>query len=155
MGILGCVAVAGKMLAASKHATASQPLDNPPARRRNLIGVGAKGAIADDRVAGIGKNVQHRSEVEIDPDRGKLSRCCQTHLVSKVPAARASDRGGGRQVRERFGQAMHAAALLIDGDERGKIRVPALPERAAEEIYLLRIMQVMRKKNDAAGVAGG
>ena len=113
------VAVAGEVLGGGQHPGVLEPLDEGQAVAGDELGVGAEAAQADDRVLGVGVDVEHRGEVHVGAG--------VAGLLADGPGHAAGERGvvGGAE-RHRPREAGHAgdtegvegAALLVNEDEQ-------------------------------------
>ncbi len=69
MRIFACIAMAGKMFAARDNAAVAQAAHPGAAHGARRLRVGAKGALAYNRIFLVGIHVQYRREIQIDADK--------------------------------------------------------------------------------------
>ncbi len=145
---VGCgVAVSGKVLAARDEADGA---NRPKSRERGGGGAfrrRAVGAIADDGIGRIARDVEHGCEGEVDAERGELARHGRRDRAYR-PEAGSGDGRGGRKMREGRRQTVHASAFVIDGDERREARIEGV-QRAHERAHGFRIGGVGAEERDA------
>ena len=113
-------------MAGEVFATGEDPRRVEPAREgeraaRDGGGVVAEGAITDDRICGVGVDVEDRREIDIEPERAQLVADRTADLLCGLGVERCREAvvrhhrrppGGGRP------HALDEAALLIDRDQR-------------------------------------
>ena len=144
------VAVSGKVLAAREHVGPLQAAHERDAGAHHGARVGAERAIADDRVFGLRVDVEDRREVEVEADGAELGpdRGRRRHHQVEVAERRELAHRGKSERRRR--QAHHAAAFLIDADERRQIARGRLEQRGAEIGRLGHAGQVALEEDRAA-----
>ena len=103
MRIFVGVAMARKMFAARNDAAFAQPLRPRQADLDDLLRLGAKGAVADDRVRRIRVDVQDRSEIEIDADQFEFFSGGTAKAAGEIGTALLANPSGGGKMSERFG----------------------------------------------------
>ena len=151
MGIGARVAVPREVLAARGNPLRlERPHDRGPEARHVLGGLSQR-AIADDRVPGIGVNVEHGGVVERDPHGLQLGRERPGEPLGQRDLAAAPEGNHRRPHGERRFQARDAPAFLIDTDPERDL--PGERLRFPRELGdLLRAFHVAREQNDAAQV---
>src|SRR5215831_3900010 len=131
VGISIGIAMAGEMFPAGNNSRISRPLDPTFAECNNLMGVCAKGTIADHGILGIGVYVKNGSEVDVDPRQAELDGSCVARLVSEARIAPFADARSEGKMGERRRQPVGGAAFLVNGNKRRRIR-KNFPQRAAK-----------------------
>ena len=143
------VAVSGKVLAARRDPFGLQRADDGAAEPRDLFGIVRQGAIADDRIPGIGVDVEHRRVVERDADRLQLRGQRPGEPLGQADVAAPAEARHRRPLGERRLQPRDAAAFLIDAHPERQIRHE--PGRLVAQLrHLLRLCDVPREENHAA-----
>ena len=142
------VAVAGKVLAAGRHAVGLQCPDNHGPQPRHLIRALRQRPVADHRVLKVRVNVEHRRKVEGDADRRQLGRERRREPLGQRLVAATTQRRHGRPFGKRRAEPRDAPTLLVDAHPRG----PFAPERVGivrQLGYLFGRLDVAGEKNDA------
>ena len=111
----GRATVAGEVLGHGHDAAALHALDVGRAETRHQRRVGAVGAIADDRVVGVGEHVEHRREVHVEAHPGQLTSLRGAALAGlQVTRVLAAEGLVGARVVD-VGDGLDRSALLVDG----------------------------------------
>ena len=145
----GRVAVARKVFSARGDAFSLQRTDDRRAETGDVFRVVGERAIANDRVLRVGLDVEHRCVVEREADRFELGRERAREPFRQPTVAAPAQRRHRRPLGKRRLQSGHAAAFLVDGDPRRKVRRQA---RSLEAHLgdLLRLADIAREEDDAA-----
>ena len=150
----GHVPMSGKVLADAGHPSGVQPVEESRGEMRDGIGVAMEGPVADHG-AGAVVEIEHRREAEVDAMGAQLAGQHEAqprrlargagHVALPELAQRAHRRYRGEAVAE----ALHAAALVIDGDEQ--LRRAQRADLGRQRLQLRRGLEVPREQYDAAG----
>ena len=148
------VPVAGKVLAAATHARQQQPVQQRARQLGDDLRARVQGAIANHRAAAP-VHIQHGREGQINAagaqlgrqhiaaSRGRAQRP-QRPALGRIP--QAAQAAHGRQAgKAPLAQALHAPALVIDGNQR--IR-PRRPYVCGERAHLRAALPVAAKQDD-------
>ena len=103
-------------LRARCHAAALQPLDERRPEPRVQARVAAERPAAE-KARGRGRGVEHRREVEVDPELIQIRRRCAAFRLGFEHASLATHRRG-RLIGRSRGQPFHGAAFLVDRDQQ-------------------------------------
>lgn len=119
VGVHGGGAVPREVLAAHADAGAAHPAGERDAVAGDDVGRGAEGPYPDDGVLGLGDDVEHGPEEQVDTGGGEHA-AQRTARVQRDGAARQDAEGRGPGQRRTVGrlQPGHVAALLVDGDHQ-------------------------------------
>ena len=147
------VAVAGKVLAAALHARQQQAVQQAFGQLGRRLRLRVQGAVANHGAAAP-VQIKHRGERKINAAGAQLGG---EHVAAGsgggqrlqgVFLPQAAQGAHGRQRREApFAKALHAAAFVVDGNER--IR-PDGADGRRQRRNLLAALPVAREQNDAA-----
>ncbi|MEM6750724.1 MAG: hypothetical protein AAF612_09665 [Planctomycetota bacterium] len=108
------VAVAREVLGARRDALLLHAPDQGRAQLGHAVRVGAERAVADHRVRGVGVQVEHRGEVQVEAGGPQLAPDQTAQGASPLGVAQAAELTHRRRRRKPPGQTHHAAALLVD-----------------------------------------
>ena len=144
--------MAGKVLDGGQHA-------GGPVRADELLRIGhhprriavvAPRLQADGGVPRIDVEIDHRAEIDVDMRRRKLLRGAEVERIGLAERLLPhAPRRGQRLEALAAGQALDAAALLVDGDERRRSAARA-DERRGERAELRRAPDVVGEEDHAA-----
>ena len=115
-------AVPREVLAHRRHAGAPRAPHPGPPQGRDLLGGAPEGAVADDAGAAAAE-VEHGGEGQVHVEGAQLRRHQPAQALGglqrrpAVPVPQAAEGGCGRKPREAGAEALHAPALLVDGDQ--------------------------------------
>ena len=148
-------AVTGEVLAAREHARLREPAREGEREPRDGLRRGAECAVADHAVPRVRPHVEHRGEVEVDPDRAELASHRATDRDGELGVPPLGDRGHrGKVCERRMGQAVDPAAFVVErhkGRHAGAGRVDVGDEPAK----LLRRADVPLEEDHPAGTLLG
>ena len=149
MGVDDDRPVTGEVLSGRRHASLREAVHESPRQDRYDLGRAMKRSVADD-FAYAPVKVQHGGETEIYADRPQFRRHKPAeNLRRPAPVIRieiilSPDQMRGRQCREAVTESLHAAALVVHGDEQRRPphrvdldgqapELPGIPIVAAEQ----------------------
>ena len=96
VGIDGRVAVAGEMFGAGQNAFGREAAKEGNAHARDLLRVGAEAAAGGDRARGIGRQIEHGSEIEVDARGAQLASHGARHLLDEGDVVERAEFGWER-----------------------------------------------------------
>jgi hypothetical protein len=145
--VLGCGAVAGKVLGARGHPGLLQALDGGGGVPGDQFGVGPEGAGTDHRVVVGDVDVHRGSQVQVEAHTGQLDAQRAQGGPGEVGVVhRAQGRVAGVVAAPGLADAGDVAALLVKGDQRG---VRGLAQARVERGDLFGALQVVVEQADA------
>ncbi len=154
------VAVAGEVLAAVRHAGEREAVHQALREHRHDARVAMERAIADHRARPV-VEVEHRRERQVDAARrrgrrrARSRRPSRARVATSAPRARVgvpqrAEASHRRQHDEAVAtKALHAAALVVDGDQEVG---PRVAHRGDELDELRPALEVSREEDRATGV---
>ncbi len=105
------------MLAGRRHPRRAQPADERAGENGGAQRIALEGAGADHRATLVIK-IEHRGEADIQPDRQHFGRHQPAAVFGQCFCIRlGGQRTHRRQAYEALAQALHATALLVDGED--------------------------------------
>ena len=150
MGVDVGIAMPGKMLAAGDDFFRFHGLYEGQRRRDHGVRRLPKSAFADHRIFGVGVNIEHGREVEVDAERCEFA----AHRAANLRRLPRPSRGIG-EARDGERRPAHPPALVVDGDEHAfppgcRPNIGDQPRVALKPGFIRNIMaEIALEENDA------
>jgi hypothetical protein len=151
------IPVSREVLEATLDAAGTKAAQERAGTRHHALWIIRKGSVADHGVVRVGVHVHHRREVQGDAQASELPAQHAAHPFEQAEIAEIREPAHGRQAQRGRSEPCHSSALLVDGDQRGKIGGGPASDARAQFLKLGerrgQLPQIAPKQNHAGALS--